>query len=111
MGTIATPRRDGWTACRRRQFLEDLMAGVNVRQAAARAGLSREGAYRLRRRDAQFAAQWDEALRNRREKAELAFLEHLPAELRERLAAVSPPGDPLRPGVSSQDSVPCVPGV
>jgi len=57
------PRRDGWTAQRRRQFLDGLAAGLDVRRACARVGLSRQAAYKLRRRDAGFARAWGEALR------------------------------------------------
>ena len=71
--TTPTPRRDGWTPERRGQFLGGLAAGLDVRRACARVGLSREGAYRLRRREAAFARAWDEALRAAREAEEQAF--------------------------------------
>ena len=51
-------RHDGWTAARKAQFLESLAHDGNVRAACARVGLSREAAYRLRRRDALFARAW-----------------------------------------------------
>jgi hypothetical protein len=54
----ATVRHDGWTAARKAQFLEALAGDGNVRAACARVGLSREAAYRLRRRDALFARAW-----------------------------------------------------
>src|SRR5687768_1669139 len=56
--TTTTPRHDGWTAERRTQFLDDLARHGNVRLASGRVGMSRDGAYRLRRRDALFARAW-----------------------------------------------------
>lgn len=50
-----TIRHDGWTPARRRQFLEALAAGLDVRRACGAVGLSRESAYALRRRDPTFA--------------------------------------------------------
>jgi hypothetical protein len=58
----ATCRHDGWTPERKALFLEDLAARGNVRAACARVGMSREAAYRLRRREALFARGWDAAL-------------------------------------------------
>jgi hypothetical protein len=57
-------RRDGWTAERQLRFLDALAATRSVAEAAARAGMSREGAYRLRNRteDTLFALLWDRAL-------------------------------------------------
>lgn len=54
-------RRDGWTADRQLRFLEVLARTRNVGAAAAAAGMSREGAYRLRNRQPEglFAALWD----------------------------------------------------
>jgi hypothetical protein len=60
-------RRDGWTAERQLVFLETLARTRSVAQAAARAGMSRESAYRLRARPvgALFAAAWDKTLARR----------------------------------------------
>src|SRR6187549_3736284 len=55
-------RHDGWTAARKAHFLDALAGEGNVRAACARVGLSREAAYRLRRRDALFARAWAAAL-------------------------------------------------
>lgn len=55
-------RRDGWTAERIAQFLECLCDKADVRGACARVGLSRQAAYKLRRRDPVFALAWDVAL-------------------------------------------------
>lgn len=56
------PRRNGWTFERRKIFLDVLRACGHVRHAADMAGMSREGAYRLRRRAPEFARAWDAAM-------------------------------------------------
>ena len=55
------PRHDGWTVERQKIFIEMLARTRNVSRAAAAAGMSREGAYRFRRRPdgAMFASTWD----------------------------------------------------
>ena len=55
-------RHDGWTHERRVVFLDHLAGEGNVRAACARAGMSAEAAYRLRRRDELFARTWAAAL-------------------------------------------------
>jgi hypothetical protein len=60
--TTPTPRHDGWTAERRARFLDSLAARGNVRLACRRVNLSPEAAYRLKRRDPQFARGWAAAL-------------------------------------------------
>ena len=57
-------RADGWTPARQRAFVELLADTGSVSDSAIRVGMSRESAYRLRRRhDAQeFARAWDAAL-------------------------------------------------
>lgn len=57
----ARSRRDGWTAERQRSFIAALARTGRVGKAAAAAGMSRESAYRLRRREGAqgFAAAWD----------------------------------------------------
>lgn len=57
-------RHDGWTAARRRQFLDALAEHGVVRSAAAAAGMDASSAYRLRRRAGSeaFAAAWDRAI-------------------------------------------------
>ena len=61
-------RRDGWTADRQLGFLDILARTNSVSAAAASVGMSRESAYRLRRRPeaALFRAAWDRAMRPRR---------------------------------------------
>ena len=57
-------RSDGWTAERQLRFLDALASTRCVATAAAFAGMSREGAYRLRDRTegTLFALLWDRAL-------------------------------------------------
>lgn len=52
----------GWTARKKAVFLDHLAQTGNVRAACARVGMSREAAYRLRRRDADFARGWGAAM-------------------------------------------------
>lgn len=54
-------RRDGWTPARQAEFIGYLAETRCVKQAAARVGMSRESAYRLRRKPGaeDFAAAWD----------------------------------------------------
>ncbi|HYD24725.1 MAG TPA: hypothetical protein VEB68_08000 [Croceibacterium sp.] len=58
----STPRSDGWTPDRMMGFLECLCEKPDVGRACARVGLSRQSAYKLRRRDPLFAAAWQVAL-------------------------------------------------
>ena len=57
-------RRDGWTPQRQLRFLDALAATRSTAQAAAFAGMSREGAYRLRNRreGALFGLLWNNIL-------------------------------------------------
>ncbi|MDQ0251503.1 hypothetical protein J2W22_003591 [Sphingomonas kyeonggiensis] len=55
-------RHDGWTEIRTRIFLRALAETGCVRDACARAHISDQSAYRMRRRDAKFAAAWEKAL-------------------------------------------------
>lgn len=55
-------RANGWTAQRRKRFLDCVAATCNIGQSAAFAGMSLPGMYALRRRDADFADQLRQAL-------------------------------------------------
>ena len=71
-------RRDGWTPARRTTFLAMLEGGATVAAAAAHVGMSREGAYRLRRRaDPDFVAAWDAAADAPRDAVRSTLLDHL----------------------------------
>jgi len=56
------PRSDGWTERRTRRFLRALAETGCVRDACVQARISDQSAYRMRRRDAKFAAAWEKAL-------------------------------------------------
>lgn len=58
------PRADGWTPCRQAEFLGYLAETRCIRTAAERVGMSRESAYRLRRKPGarEFVAAWDAIL-------------------------------------------------
>ena len=58
------PRHDGWTEERRKIFLAVLRESGCVIDACRVAGVSGTSAYRLRGRDPEMAALWDEALEN-----------------------------------------------
>ena len=83
------PRRDGWTDERRAKFFAALAGGATVRQACRFVSISHEAAYRLRRRDRDFAAAWDGARQAARDAALAAFLASVPEWLRRTLSTVS----------------------
>ena len=58
------PRHDGWTEARRKTFLAGLRESGCVIDACRMAGMSKTSAYRLRERDPEIAAQWDDAVAN-----------------------------------------------
>lgn len=91
MATTDGPRmrRDGWTPERRWRFLDSLAAGIDVRRACAAVGMSREGAYRLRRREPAFARDWDSALQSARQTAGDAFVAMLPEKLLRTVSELS----------------------
>ncbi len=59
---LAKLRRSSWTIKQRGAFLDHLAASCNVRASAEAAGVVFSTAYRMYRRDPEFAAAWDEAL-------------------------------------------------
>jgi hypothetical protein len=80
----------GWTLPRQVQFLRCLSEKGDVRFACARVGLSRQSAYKLRRRNAEFAYLWNFALEVAREARIARLLAALPGVTRR--AASAPPG-------------------
>ncbi|MCW6532287.1 hypothetical protein [Sphingomonas lycopersici] len=73
----AAPRRDDprhWPAAKREAFFDMLSVTCNVTAAATAGGVTARTAYRWRRRDADFAAQWSEALALGYEVLELALV-------------------------------------
>jgi len=89
--TPPATRHDGWTPERRQEFLAALAAGLDVSRACARVGLSREAAYKLRRRDPAFAGEWHDALRTARDAGVEAFLASLPDRILRTLSDSSTP--------------------
>jgi hypothetical protein len=73
LSNTPAPRHDGWTPERRTRFLDRLAQDGNVLAACALVGLSREAAYRLRRRDPVFARAWAAAQALAREAAAQAL--------------------------------------
>lgn len=67
-------RSNGWTKARRAAFLAELAQSCNVGRALVVAGMSGSTAYQLRRRDPEFAAQWQAALEIGYERLETALL-------------------------------------
>ncbi|WP_144243929.1 hypothetical protein [Sphingopyxis sp. MWB1] len=67
-------RASGWTAARKRAFLTELAHSCHVGRAHRAAGLGPTAAYGLRRRDPEFAAQWQEALVQGYERLDMALL-------------------------------------
>src|SRR3569833_2239978 len=57
-----TTRHDGWTADRRRNFLELMAEGRAIEAACTHVGMSKVTAYALRRRDPGFALAWGAAV-------------------------------------------------
>ncbi len=64
MNNPRKPRHDGWTEARKKTFLAVLRESGCVIDACRVAGMSDTSAYRLRERDPEMAALWDEALAN-----------------------------------------------
>lgn len=67
-GRLRKRRKDGWSRRDERVFLKHLRATANVSASARAAGRSQSSAYDLRARDAVFAAQWDAALAEARDR-------------------------------------------
>lgn len=65
-----------WSQKKRSAFLDHLAGSCNVRESAEAAGVSATSAYALRRKDADFADQWHEALLAGYEVLETAMVGH-----------------------------------
>lgn len=55
-------RKDGWTAKRRKLFMETLAVTCNVSESARTVGMNISSAYYLKQRDPGFAREWNHAL-------------------------------------------------
>jgi hypothetical protein len=71
-----TGRLPRWTLKIQDKFLEALQTCLNVRRSAAIVGLTARSAYQLKRRDADFARRWAEALDVGYSDLELRLLNH-----------------------------------
>lgn len=71
---VRNDRSDAFSASRRAQFLRVLAATCNVRIAAEAAGVCSSIAYRRRRRDPEFEAQWQAAIVAAYERLETALM-------------------------------------
>lgn len=87
--TRSAPRRDGWTPERRAAFLECLCEKPDITRACARVGLSRQAAYKLRRRDPVFALAWDVALQVAYESRVFRAVEAMPGKTIRTLSTLS----------------------
>ncbi len=72
-------RKDGWTGKRRQLFLDRLAATCSVGPALAATGMAASSLYRLRRRDADFAEAWEDALTAHFDEVELGVVRHFKA--------------------------------
>jgi hypothetical protein len=81
-------RKDGWSARRRAIFLDHYAATGNASEACRAAGMSEGAAARLRRRDPEFAAQYDEAHATALVRLEGLLAQY--AETKGRIVAVEP---------------------
>lgn len=99
---VRAARADGWTAAKRRVFLDHLATTCNARLSAQAAGMGEHSAYALRRRDAEFSAQWEAAIQLGYSAVEAALL----ARALRKDNAVLPEredGDPLPPSPAEMD--------
>jgi hypothetical protein len=69
-------RNKSWTPENRARFLQTLIETCNVTTALAAVGMHISGLYAVRRRDAAFRAEWDEALEFGYTRLETRALEH-----------------------------------
>jgi hypothetical protein len=68
-------RKSGWTAAKRKKFIEELAATCNVAASLRKVRMKDASVYELRKRSAEFRAQWAEALREGYAKLEMMLLE------------------------------------
>jgi hypothetical protein len=74
-GAQPDARRSGWTPAKRNRFLARLAETLNIRASVRSVRLSESGLYKLRRRDAAFAAAWDQTIVEAYGKVEMLLLE------------------------------------
>ena len=67
-------RKDGWTANRRERFIDHLRISCNVSASCREVGMSEAGAYKHRKRNAAFRADWKVAINEAVERLEMMLL-------------------------------------
>ena len=91
-----TGKPGGWTKAKREAFLVELAASCNIVRAAALVGMGQGGAYRLRKREPAFAAQWQAALEIGYERLETALVRRALETVGEfPLEAIGGPGESI----------------
>ncbi len=78
---LGEAERAQWSAAMRAAFLDHLASTCNVASAAEAAHVSKTSVYQIRRRDADFAAQWEEALALGYQMVETRLIGHVLAGL------------------------------
>ncbi|WP_156442667.1 MULTISPECIES: hypothetical protein [unclassified Sphingomonas] len=78
---LGAAERVQWSAAMRATFLDHLAATCNVSAAAEAARVCKTSVYQIRRRDADFAAQWEEALALGYQMVETRLIGHVLAGL------------------------------
>jgi hypothetical protein len=91
-------RQDGWTVRKRAVFLDHVAATGNVSASARIVGLGESGAYKLRRRDRDFAEQWRVALEAGFDRLQAMLIERAMGPLTVQI------GDTPMPDVSTMDT-------
>ena len=91
-------RQDGWTVRKRAVFLDHVAATGNVSASARFVGLGESGAYKLRRRDPDFAEQWRVALSAGFDRLQAMLIERAMGPLTVQI------GDTPMPDVSTMDT-------
>lgn len=101
-GRLRRRRKDGWTRTTERVFLRHLRATGNVAASARAAGRSPSSAYDLRDRDPVFAANWDKALRESRQRLHSKLIVYV--ETGGVDPGVDEDGEPIDPGLENFDA-------
>jgi hypothetical protein len=101
---VRAAREGSWTAANRRVFLDHLATTCNVRRAAQAVGMSEPGAYALRRRDPEFARQWQEAVQLGYEVVEAMLLARAMGTGADAVLPEREDGDPVPPSPETMDT-------
>jgi len=95
-------RKDGWSKRDERVFLRHFRATCNATASARAAGKGPDGAFELRRRDAAFAASWDQALAEGRLRLHAKLI--MFAETNGKPVAIGEDGEPGEPDPADFDA-------